>query len=162
MNHLLAGVLFLFFVTTTAVPVAAQAAANPFGSGCTGSNGVPMVGATQGPSLGQPFTLNLTSLPLQPGFVWLMWSTNSDSWAGQMLPLDLAFIGAPGCMLNVRPDHNDFQLQAGPSLSLTYQVPATWSFLLGCRVLCQGLVCDFGVNAIGYTSTNGLELLFGP
>ncbi|MEC7584896.1 MAG: hypothetical protein VYE77_11310 [Planctomycetota bacterium] len=154
----------LFVVLTTLLPVSsllAQASATPFGSGCPGSNGTPVLSAGQGPALGQSVTLDMTNLPLSGGFVWLMWSTDSDNWAGNALPLDLGFVGAPGCMLNVRPDYNDFELQGAPVLSLTYYIPSNLTFLIGCRLLCQGMVCDGPANPLGYTSTNALELLFG-
>ena len=146
---------------STASGLVAQAAATPFGVGCPGSNGTPNLAAGQGPSLGQSVTLDLTNLPLQGGFVWLMWSTDSDNWAGNALPLDLGFVGAPGCMLSVRPDYNDFELQGAPVLSLTYYIPSNLTFLVGCRMLCQAMVCDGSVNTLGYTSTNALELVFG-
>lgn len=156
MRHLPA---LLLSVLGSALPMAAQAAANVIGAGCPGSNGPPTLTANQGPWLGEPCTLTLTNLPTVPGLVWWMWGFDDTSWAGQRLPVDFAFAGAPGCMLYLRPEHITFEPQPLPTLSATFPVPVR-SSLIGCRLLCQVLVCDSGINRIGYTSTNGLELLF--
>ncbi len=141
-----------------------QAAANQIGFGCLGSNGRPTLSASQAPILGTSLDLVLTNLPNNtpsaPGYLWYLWSTEDTNWAGFFLPLDMDRYGMPGCMLYLSPFYRTFDVQPAPMVSTPYNVPNQAS-LLGCRLLCQVMVCDFGVNQVGYTSTNMLEMLFG-
>ena len=156
MRHLLTTTLFALAASAFAP---AQAAANPVGTGCAGSNGVPTLTANQPPYLGEPITLDVANLPLNPSWTLWMWSTNDVSFAGQPLPLDLAFAGMPGCLLYQDAFVNVYQDQVIPgSISQTINIPLDLT-LVGCRVLTQTLHCDFGVNATGYTTANMLELL---
>ena len=142
------------------LPLAAQAAANPIGAGCPGSNGVPTLSAAQGPILGQPLTVDVSNMPVILGQVWWLWGVDDVNWSSNVLPLDMALYGMPGCNLYISPMYQTFQFQTAPTLSETFFVPQQAS-LLGCRLLNQVLVCDSGINQAGYTSTNALELLFG-
>jgi hypothetical protein len=124
------------------------------GSGCPGQNGVPSLSNVGGalPWLGETFTLqvgNLSTTGLAAGILGA-----SDTTFGSLpLPLDLAFLGMPGCRLYV---------------SLDVVVPltnngglATWSLplpsiphLTGARFHQQVANASPGSNALGLTTSN--------
>lgn len=156
-----ASVLLASAIASAAASARGQAAANPIGTACMGSNGLPTLAAGSAPRLGMPMTLTLTNLPTAPGFVWWLWGTDTVSWGGMTLPVELGFIGAPGCMLYVSPEFVTIQDQPASTLSATFLVPVSFTPFVGCRVVTQVFVCDFGFNALGYTTTNALELILG-
>lgn len=140
---------------------AQTAVTNRIGVGCLGTNGVPDLAANQPPFLSEWITLSLTNLPTVPGFVFLSLGTDDMVWNGRLLPSDLGFTGMPGCMAYVAPEYSIFRPHATPSVSFTFFVPDL-SFLVGCRLLAQGLVCDSRVgNPLGGTTTNAIDLVFG-
>jgi len=136
----------------------------PFGSGCAGSDEhVPVLGATTGPALGQPFTLNVCALPVgAPTFLVLGDSTTT--FGSIALPLDLAIIGAPGC--SVRTNHLVVlpltaagQGSGGGVAGVTLGLPSDPS-LRGKAVQLQAFVVDAAANGLGITVSNGLTATF--
>lgn len=75
------------------------------GTACTALNGAsPRIGASFVPRVGQEFALNLSQV--QPNSSAILLAGLSDrSWRGHPLPIDLAPLGMPGCLLQVAPDH---------------------------------------------------------
>ena len=149
----------LFTLLATA-PALAQAVTNQIGTGCPGTNGTPTLTVSQPPRLGQVLSLDLANLPLIQGQVWWLWGVDDSNWGQRILPFDMGAFGMPGCTLYVAPEHLTFQFQTGPVMSTPFLVPQQAS-LLGCRLLNQVLVCDSGINQIGYTATNAVDLVFG-
>lgn len=113
-----------------------------FGSGCTGSAGVPAIGHSSEPRFGMEFDVTLTgAAPSSPAILLTGWS--EDVWGQQQLPLDLGPYGAgTGCTLWIAPDYN--RLTVTDSLgaaSLSYPVP-NLPQLLEARLLHSWLVLD--------------------
>lgn len=71
----------------------------PFGNGCEGSADIPVLDADAHfpPVLGGLFRAELSNLPDGPAIGIL--GLSNTSWAGFALPLNLDFIGMPGCTL---------------------------------------------------------------
>lgn len=74
------------------------------GSGCVGStNAVPRIGATYRPAIGETIRLNLSRTKGNVPAI-LVLGLSTTRWNQMPLPLDLAFLGMPGCSLLVSPD----------------------------------------------------------
>lgn len=124
-----------------------------FGTGCAGSVGIPILGATAGPSLGDPFDLSLNNMP-SAGGVFIMTlgtSLTNDPQLGA-LPIDLAPLGAPGCPILSSVESTFFQLQSAGVATFTLSVPNDTG-LLGQRFTNQAFVSD-AVNALGFIASN--------
>ena len=68
-----------------------------FGSGCPGTLATPSLQAFANtrPALGTPFWIQVSQLPNNAAL--LATGLSDTTWGGQLLPLDLAGVGAPGC-----------------------------------------------------------------
>lgn len=71
-----------------------------FGSGCSGSRGVPSLAALSGsvPRVGTTFQARVSNLPWT-GAAFLALGLSNTTYTTTPLPLDLGFLGAPGCSL---------------------------------------------------------------
>jgi hypothetical protein len=127
----------------------------PFGQGCAGSAGTPLLGARSLPWLGETMTLTVQSVP-QGAAVFVTLGFSRTSWLGIPLPLDLTPAGAPGCRLNT----SLALLLAAPSqggvATLQLPLPADPA-LLGGQFFDQALVFDPPANALGLAFSNGGE-----
>ena len=77
-----------------------RAAYEPFGVGCAGTAGTPVLAAAPGqrPWVGEPFTVELTQLPPgQPAA--LSFGSSATTWSGLTLPSLLSALGLPACFL---------------------------------------------------------------
>ncbi|HET6204745.1 MAG TPA: FG-GAP repeat protein [Planctomycetota bacterium] len=71
------------------------------GGACPGSGGLrPVIGITGAPTLGSSVSINLSQAS-QAAAALLMFGLPANSWGGIPLPVDLAFLGLPGCNLAV-------------------------------------------------------------
>ena len=136
----------------------AGAAYTTFGSGCTGSRGVPAI-AAQGTSLphaGGTFSLQVNNLPLT-GPVFLFLGVSNTTYGPTSLPLSLGVLGAPGCTA----------VASGEALYLLTNVlgSAVWQFtvpnLLGVSFYNQAFAFDPPANALGLTVSNGGHATIG-
>lgn len=66
---------------------------------CPSSVGIPQLSATR-PLFGRPWTITIDGLPPQTAG-YLLFSTRDRRFGLNTLPLDLGFLGAPGCFLNI-------------------------------------------------------------
>lgn len=126
-----------------------------FGSGCTGTNGVPTLAAAPGsrPALGGTFTVEAGNLPF--GIALLMIGlSNVQTGTGIPLPIDLGFLGMPGCPLLVDPEINAPMIGTGTSASWNWPLPAQAS-LFGIYVYLQAFSLDPTANAFGFVASNG-------
>lgn len=144
-------------LTVTFTPPAATFA--PFGVGCAGSAGVPVLAAAPGslPVLGSTFTLALTvplATPLALGVFGGSNTTNANGLGTYALPFDLGVIGMPGCLQRVSADVLLVVPAAGGQAQWSLPI-ANVPGLLGLVFHVQALVLDAGVNAFGATMTNG-------
>ncbi len=139
------------------VPV--RGAFEPFGTGCAGSGGTPTLalGDPLPPRAGERMTVSFTGLPQSIAPVFVQLGTSNRTWAGLPLPLDLGFLGMPGCLWSI-------------SIDAGYVVPrffgqATWSTVLplqpGTEFFLQALVADSTANAAGYTVSNAARVIVG-
>jgi hypothetical protein len=129
-----------------------------YGIGCAGSSGRPTVAAQGGavPRIGQPFALQISNLPLTgPAFLFL--GLSDQSYLGHPLPLDLGFLGAPGCPL----------LCSAESLQVLTNVlgSSVWTFAVppfpGAVFFNQAVAFDPAANALGLTTSNGGRSVIG-
>lgn len=74
----------------------ASATAQPFGAGCAGSNGTPVLHAEVPPRLGTTLPLQLANVPAAVLGVGAL-GADSDTWLGVARPLDLTPLGLTGC-----------------------------------------------------------------
>ncbi len=138
------------------------AAYEPFGQGCTGSAGIPTLGAVGNsrPWLGDTLHVELGNVPWGSTPVSLVFGM-SDTMAGTLpLPAALDPIGMTGCTLYT---------------SFLAEVPAVpvggvaaWSFPvtlpaseLGGMLFQQAFVMDVGANPLGLTASNAARLVVG-
>lgn len=137
------------------------AVADPFGSGCAGTVGVPALATENGrlPWIGQTTTLTVSGVPAS-GAVGLAMGFSEQMWGQVALPLLLG-PAMPGCSVLVSPDVM-FGLLADPSgvARLPLPVPNSPSFV-GVAFASQALAVDPGANAAGAVLSNGLRLRVG-
>jgi len=143
----------------------APAGLTPFGSACaTPSGWVPRIGAARMvlPSGIPPLRLHLSNVPPGSGGFLLLGLTNTQWW-GVPLPLDLAFLGLPGCALLVSPDLAFPAVATGSGAlaghaSLTFPVPVTPS-TLGASTYFQWFTADPSDLPASTALTRALEFV---
>ncbi|MEM7204109.1 MAG: CRTAC1 family protein [Planctomycetota bacterium] len=113
----------------------------PFGVGCPGAAGVPQLDATAGPELGATFVADLTQLPSGAAGALLV-GASKQSWGPLPLPLSLAPLGAPQCVLTVSAEAaTPFFAAAGGTAAWQLNVPPTPA-LAGLPFYNQAVVVD--------------------
>ena len=125
----------------------------PFGWGCFGSAGIPVLKVTPGllPALGKVFQACLTNVPAS-GAPFMVMGDSSSFWAGMPLPLSLDSLGMRGCYLYT--DINaivPLKVKSGQAF-FTATVPRS-PVLVGSRFFIQGLLVDPG-SVGGVTMSN--------
>jgi hypothetical protein len=127
----------------------------PFGVGCAGTGGVPLLAAATGsrPALGSTFVTEVANLPygialLEVGF------SNIITSGSLPLPLDLTGIGMPGCNLLVDPLVAIALTGPGSVATWSWAIPNVQS-LFGATFFAQGFSFDPGANAFGFAASNG-------
>ncbi|MFN8823675.1 MAG: serine hydrolase [Planctomycetota bacterium] len=130
------------------------------GAGCAGSNGTPSHTATGTPEIGQAVTYRLANAP-SFAVCGAMFGFDNVSWNGAPLPVNLAPIGAPGCLLRIDAVITD---AAFTSLTGTSQVTLPFAndpALIGRQLFTQYLVVDPAANALGITFSNAVRTTIG-
>ena len=97
--------LFFTVTDTWELDPGPSASYTTYGLGCSGSTILPTVSAQNGtlPSVNTQFSVQVNGLPFTaPSFMWLGFS--NQTYSGYPLPLDLGFLGAPGCEVLITPD----------------------------------------------------------
>ena len=132
----------------------------PFGTGCAGSAGTPSQTAFGEPRIGGSTTYLLQNAPASsPVSMNLGFSTTS--WNGIPLPLNLAIIGAPGCLI-----YTDAMISlatatgAAGMAQVTVDIPAE-AALVGIDAHTQFLVPDAGANPFGLTVSSAVTTHVG-
>ncbi|MBL8734463.1 MAG: hypothetical protein JNN13_18955 [Planctomycetes bacterium] len=140
--------------------VSTGATFGPYGTGCTGTLGVPTWTAQPGsrPVLGGVLLTDLNNLPT--GIALLGLGTSKTSSGGAPLPFDLGLIGMTGCSLLADPAVLLTVAGVGPTQVWGLGIPNTGS-LLGVELFGQGLPLDPGANPFGFTATNGGRIKVG-
>lgn len=131
-----------------------------YGENCTSSRAKPVLGIIGRPKLGSAYTMQLTGAnPNAPTF--LLWGDSNEFEQGTALPLDLTFVGAPGCMLwtsIIRSSMNITDSQGACSFRIF--VPNT-PLLNGLHYFNQILLVEYRANKVGVLVSNGARILLG-
>lgn len=125
------------------------------GGGCTGSLGVPGAEILQQPVKGAAMHIRFTELPLSAGYL-LVGSSYTSSAIGA-LPIELGWLGMPGCQLRVSLDFIEGQIGAGNTVDWVVAIPDDPS-LCGARFGAQFLALDPPANVTGATLSDALLL----
>ena len=79
---------------------------------------------------------------------------------GPSTPVDLGFLGMPGCMQHITPIDFQFFIATGTTGSLPLSIPAS-TFFMGMQVIGQSLVVSPGSNPAGGTVSNPICIQLG-
>jgi PKD repeat protein len=128
------------------------------GAGCAGSLGVPGNRSTTQPVLGGAATIVVDRLPFDLG-VLALGVSRTISAIGP-LPVDLGFLGMPGCPLRVSFEATLTLLGAGNTASIVFPVPST-AALIGAQFYSQALSFDPALNTFGFALSDAAVMLVG-
>ena len=123
----------------------------PYGTGCTGSRGIPHLAAQTNsvPRTGTTFSARTSNLPWTAPTFLLFGLSNTNS-SGLPLPFDLGIAGAPGCSLLASID----DIQATNNVLGT----AVWSLavptLPGASFYVQSVAFEASANSLGVVLSN--------
>ena len=129
-----------------------------FGAGCAGTMPVSTLSAAGEPRLGQPLSATADNVPMNVA-VGVLGLSNTTSVFGP-LPLDLAIIGAPGCMARVSVDAKALVLGVANSATWTIGLPNIPT-LLGARAYQQMLLFDTTANSFGLVVSDAAGFVIG-
>jgi hypothetical protein len=134
----------------------------PFGVGCAGAAGVPFLTSSPSrwPLAGGTFSFDVVrARPNAPVALYL--GLSRTSLGAIPLPLDLAFLGMPGCTLYQSADLLFGMVANGQGVA-TWSVPIPSDpFLLGFRFHHQAYFVDTSANALGVVISNAAEARVG-
>ena len=134
----------------------APATIAPFGTGCAGSAGTPVLRADNGslPWLGD--TLALAVEPVAANApVLLAIGFSNTTFGGVSLPVPLDAIGMTGCSLLVSIDEQRLAFSNGARADFALLVPTTTA-LTGLQFFAQAAVADAAANPAGIVASNAL------
>jgi hypothetical protein len=147
-------------VSTWEYYTSSPAAYAPFGDGCAGPAGVPLLGAAAGslPWAERSFTVRLAPIvPGQPAV--LFFGVSRTSWSGVPLPLQLGVLGRADCNVLVSLDLAIPLVPAGAAATLT--IPALAPALVGGVFYNQGASLDLTAGTAGLAFSNGARAEVG-
>lgn len=136
----------------------------PFGKGCPGSAGTPLLEpdplwATR-PWLGATFGLVVRNAPSGTLAPLVLFGASRTAWPPLQLPLDLGPVGMPGCTLLASGEFALPTLRSGPDPSVALAIPFDPA-LLGGLFFNQAVVVDPGANPAGLTFSNAGQATIG-
>lgn len=128
----------------------------PFGAGCPGATGLPVLAGAPYtlPWVGDVYRSELTNLA--PATAATVFATGNNSTA----PMGLANVGMPGCDLLVSFAALELIPAANQRSEWLLTIPNSTA-LAGVRLFQQGFALEPGANAAGITASNGIELVVG-
>lgn len=129
-----------------------------FGTGCTGSLGVPTLQPISMPRIGQNLNVLVNGLPQNLCFLVTGWS-NTQFPLGS-LPYSLAAFGAPSCLARVSNDTTQLLIGTNTIAFASMALPNNPG-LLGAVFYHQALVLDPPANALGATMSNAAAASIG-
>lgn len=137
----------------------APAAAVPFGYGCPGTGVAPhFLRAPHLPYLGSTAALEFAVVGGQPAAAFL--GASRTSWGGVPLPIDLGFVGAPGCVVRISLDLGVPLAPTGTTARLLVPIPA-FPGLVGASAFAQVASADPAGNPLGVVLSDAVELRVG-
>lgn len=122
------------------------------GAGCAGALGVPGNVATSQPIIGTTSVWTINRLPFDIGIMVL--------GVTRVPPIDLAFLGMPGCPLYESADSTLTIVGTGNQASLSFPIPNNVAFL-GFQIYSQALSLDFAANPFGFAISDAAVALIG-
>ena len=121
---------------------------------------IPALSAMGLPEIGRSFSVDLVGAAPSASAV-LFLGASRTTWAGTTLPLNLAPLGAPGCMLLASGEASlSVQVGSNGRGSITIPVPNNPS-LVNAKVYNQYIVLDAQANNLGLAFSNGGEAKIG-
>ena len=111
--------------------------------------------ASARPVLGTTFNFNTSNIPAGS-----LLGLNILSLTEYPAGVDLTSLGMPGCRLYAALDSVTTFAVAGSSNSLPYSLPATPA-LSGLQLAAQSASLTPGINAFGFATSNGLDMVLG-
>lgn len=130
-----------------------------FGGGCAGSTGSPArIFAVSPPTLGGTLVMDVVDVPLDVAFMTLGLSRTLSSVGP--LPIDLAPVGAPGCIARVSTDITGIVFGSFMQVQWSLPVPNQIAFL-GLPFYVQGYPLDPTANAFGVTASHAWAGIVG-
>jgi hypothetical protein len=131
-----------------------------FGTPCQGTAGVPLHSVSGTPEIGQFLSYSLTGARATTPSVMYV-GTSKTQWGTVMLPLSLAFLGAPLCNLYTNPlVPLTATTSAGGDVTFRIQLPLNQG-MIGGSFHTQFVIYDPGANAGSLVSTRGMTTLVG-
>jgi hypothetical protein len=90
-----------------------------------------------------------------------MFGFTNQTWNGASLPVNLAVVGAPGCLLRIDPAISYTVVTNGSGTGTFPVAFANNPSLIGALLYSQYLVLDPAANAFGFTVTNAVRTTIG-
>ncbi|HEX6811418.1 MAG TPA: PKD domain-containing protein [Planctomycetota bacterium] len=123
------------------------------GLGCNGTLGVPRNIGLTSPTIGQNLSINMTNLPLDL-VLFFLGSTRLAP------PVDIGFLGAPGCLLYNTLDASVLVGGVGGVANVLVPIPANPA-MVGQLFYAQGASIDLVANPFGVVLSDGAALIIG-
>ncbi len=115
---------------------------------------VPTLYSTSTPQIGDTFRVRISQARASSSALICL-GVSDRSFGGAPLPMELGWLGAPGCrLLTSIEDLRAVAISAAGTGSFSYSIPND-IYLLGLRFYNQFLVADPTVNALGFVLSNG-------
>lgn len=131
----------IFIADNMTLTLGAAGSYTPFGAGCVGSGGVPVLTASAPPAIGHDSVIALQNPPA--GFalgIGLLGFSNT-TFGGAPLPADMTGLGMPGCWLLVEPASLWGLVPQSGSTQWTLPIPITQG-TVGLHFYLQALLLD--------------------
>lgn len=130
-----------------------------FGTGCAGSAGTATNVSIPVPQIGITSTIRFAPVATPAAGILLIGTSNTFSSSFGPLPLDLTFLGAPGCLGRVSDDAAQFFGFGAGTLDFAVSVPFD-PFFVGVTLYTQGVLFE-PVNALGLVLTDAAAMTIG-
>ena len=125
----------------------------PFGVGCAGPDGIPVLSLVAPPRINNTFSLAISNMtPTGGAWVVATGASVTDSGLGP-LPASLDVIGAPGCLLFCSVEFYTFGFHSNGTAQFDFALPNNPQ-LVGQLIANQALTSAPGANALGAVASN--------
>jgi hypothetical protein len=131
----------------------------PFGTGCQGTAGIPLMTLVSPPVIGQTYTFTVTNFPSPNGaYVEVMGVSNTTIPGVGNLPLDLGPFGAPSCFVLCDLASTQFRVANNGVGTCSLGIPFVHPFA-GYTFFNQVYVLDPAANALGIVVSAGARVI---
>lgn len=132
----------------------------PYGTGCAGTAGVPLLSLLNPPVLGALFSARLSNLPPNSTWAAVVAGFSRTQAPFGTLPHLLTYLGMPNCRLHTSSEVTFVLTPIGGIADWTWQVPLQ-PILIGETYHLQGVSLDPGANPLGATVSNAATMILG-